>query len=156
VSPGIIREGRRNPRRHSHSFNLLKMRQVYNWVYLAGLIAILCINFSSQEPDQNSASDSTDSEIEDDSPLWPYFYSGGSYSGNQEELNKRMLPYIVHKRMPYIVHKRMPYIVHKKRMSYVPVHKRMSLQEDNLGDEDIAKLLQKYRPRTLRMIPFIH
>ena len=55
VSPGIIREGRRNPRRHSHSANLLKMRQVYNWLYLAGLIAILCINFSFQEPDQNSA-----------------------------------------------------------------------------------------------------
>jgi hypothetical protein len=32
------------------------MRQVYNWLYLAGLIAILCINFSSQEPDQNLAS----------------------------------------------------------------------------------------------------
>ena len=56
VSPGIIREGHRNPRRHSHSANLLKMRQVYNWLYLAGLIAILFINFSSQEPDQNSAS----------------------------------------------------------------------------------------------------
>ena len=56
VSPGIIREGRRNPRRHSHSANLLKMRQVYNWLYLAGLIAILCINLSSQEPDRNLAS----------------------------------------------------------------------------------------------------
>merc|ERR1712037_630277 len=116
--------------------------------YLAGLIAILFINFSSQEPDQNSASDSTDTEFEGDSHLWPYFYYSGSNSGTQEELNKRMLPYIVHKRMPYIVH--------KKRMSYVPVHKRMSLEEDNLGDEDIAKLLQKYRSRTLRMIPFIH
>ena len=67
---------------------------------------------------------------------------------------KRVLPYIVHKRMPYIVHKRMPYIVHK-RMPYVPVHKGMMLQEE-IGPEEIAKLLQKYQPRALRMIPFIH
>ena len=54
-----------------------------------------------------------------------------------------MLPYIVHKRMPYIVHKRMPYIVHKKRMSYVPVHKRMSLEEDNLGSVSLVVQLEK-------------
>ena len=53
-----------------------------------------------------------------------------------------MLPYIVHKRMPYIVHKRMPYIVHKK-MSYVPVHKRMSLTQDNLGSLSLVVELER-------------
>ena len=56
-----------------------------------------------------------------------------------------MLPYIVHKRMPYIVHKRMPYIVHKKRMSYVPVHKRMSLEEDNLGSVSLVVELEEVK-----------
>lgn len=58
--------------------------------------------------------------------------------------SKRVLPYIVHKRMPYIVHKRMPYIVHKRMMS------------EDLGREEIARILDKYQPRALRMIPLIH
>ena len=55
--------------------------------------------------------------------------------------------------MPYIVHKRMPYIVHKKRMSYVPVHKRMSLEEDNLGSVSLVVELEEvkliYRTRAI-------
>jgi len=116
--------------------------------------------------------------MQDDNPLWPYFY----YSNDQEAVAKRVLPYIVHKRMPYIVHKRMPYIVHKrmpyivhkrmpyivhKRPAYLPVHKRSPTEdtptkrmvplEEDIGPEEIAKLLDNYsKPRTLRMIPFIH
>merc|ERR1712029_939162 len=132
----------------SQSSNPLKMRQVHNWLYVAGLIVILSVNLSLQEPYQNSdISSEPESETQDDSPLWPYFYYGGSNSENQEALTKRVLPYIVHKRMPYIVH---------KRMAYVPVHKRLLEDERMGGDEDVAQILQQYRPRTLRMIPFIH
>merc|ERR1711935_99663 len=108
--------------------------------------------------------------MQDDNPLWPYFY----FNGDQEAMAKRVLPYIVHKRMPYVVHKRMPYIVHKrmpyivhKRMpAYLPVHKRSTSEdtpekrmiplEEDIGAEEIAKLLGNYQPRALRMIPFIH
>jgi len=60
------------------------------------------------------------------------------------EKDKRVLPYILHKRMPYIVHKRMPYIVHKKMMP------------EDMGRAEIARFLERYSPRTLRMIPLIH
>merc|ERR1712154_396961 len=111
--------------------SLLKMRQA-NCFYLAALIAILCVNFSQQQEQLEDKESEESSEIQDDNPLWPYFYYGSS--SDREAVAKRVLPYIVHKRMPYIVHKRMP---------YVPVHKRMMLQEE-IGPEEIAKLLQKY------------
>ena len=41
--------------------------------------------------------------------------------------------------MPYIVHKRMPYIVHKKMMP------------EDMGRAEIARFLERYSPRTLRV-----
>ena len=67
-------------------------------------------------------------------------------SNYQDAPSKRMLPYIVHKRMPYIVHKRMPYIVHK-RMPYI-VHKRM-LGTTDMNRDELRKLLENVNPRTL-------
>merc|ERR1712083_620665 len=165
----------------SQAGSLVKMRQA-NCFYLAALIAILCVNFSQQDQLQEDIESEESSEIQNDSPLWPYFYYGSN--SDQEAMSKRVLPYIVHKRMPYIVHKRMPYIVHKripyivhKRMPYIvhkrmpaylPVHKRSTSEEEDIPTkrmipleedivpEEIAKLLGNYQPRALRMIPFIH
>merc|ERR1712083_707280 len=129
------------------------MRQA-NWLYLAGLIAVLCVNISTQEPQQNDEDTTAPSEMQDDNPLWPYFY----FNGDQEAMTKRVLPYIVHKRMPYIVHKRMPaYLpVHKRSTSEDTPMKRMVPLEEDIGPKEIAKLLGNYQPRALRMIPFIH
>merc|ERR1712109_266179 len=131
-----------------------------------GLIAVLCVNISTQETQQKEEDTTSTSEMQDDNPLWSYFYYKNP---EQEAMAKRVLPYIVHKRMPYIVHKRMPYIVHKRMPAYLPVHKRSTSEEEedtptkrmvpleeDIGPEEIAKFLGSYQPRALRMIPFIH
>ena len=53
------------------------MRQA-NCFYLAALIAILCVNFSQQQEQLEDKESEESSEIQDDNPLWPYFYYGSS------------------------------------------------------------------------------
>ena len=101
-------------------------------------------------------------------PFFIFFFLQLKNEEDQYDIpSKRVLPYIVHKRMPYVVHKRMPYVVHKrmpyvvhKRMPYV-VHKRMPyvVHKRNLGmlgndvmSEELRKLLQNFHPDSPRSL----
>ena len=75
--------------RHSQAGSLVKMRQA-NCFYLAALIAILCVNFSQQEQLQEDKESEESSEIQNDSPLWPYFYYGSN--SDQEVINFKPSP----------------------------------------------------------------
>jgi len=104
----------------------------FNWICVATIIAATSVTNSVQE---NAASSSEEFE---ENPFWNYYLTGYPSQRNLNLPSKRVLPYIIHKRAPYI-----------------PVHKRMMMSED-IGREEIARLLDRYNPRSLRMIPLIH
>merc|ERR1712083_1281572 len=106
-----------------------------------GLVVLALIGLGLAYPAEQINSDEL-SEQDDPMDLFgPYldYIASLRDSNYQDAPSKRMLPYIVHKRMPYIVHKRMPYIVHK-RMPYI-VHKRM-LGTTDMNRDELRKLLE--------------
>merc|ERR1712141_871148 len=90
-----------------------------------GLVVLALIGLGLAYPAEQINSDELSEQNDPMDLFGPYldYIASLRDSNYQDAPSKRMLPYIVHKRMPYIVHKRMPYIVHK-RMPYI-LHKRM-------------------------------
>merc|ERR1711963_1322036 len=106
------------------------------WIYLALLMFCVCPSYQNDYPEAEESVNDANEDV-----FGPYFgYQQYLKESNDDILDKRALPYILHKRMPYILHKRMPYIVHKRMMS------------EEMGKDEIARILQRNSPKSLRMI----
>merc|ERR1712150_333300 len=96
-----------------------------NHVVLFGLLvlALIGLGLASNEPNLEDNIENEPNNVNEYTDLFgPYStvfsdYLASLRNGEDQDIpSKRVLPYIVHKRMPYVVHKRMPYVVHKRNL----------------------------------------
>ena len=128
----------------SHSFKMAQVK--WTWIAFAVLsCALLSLALAEEDAENDQMYD-----------FWPYFYGAGYVSAiNFPSIHLKNGFYFQNPQRTIAPSKRvLPYIVHKRAMPFMPVHKRM--MSDDIGREEIARILDKYHPRSLRMIPLIH